>query len=604
METGFSVRVSDGRFDLVQRTQRASRHMVGTAEGPGTKLVLFGRLYYRDDLRQRLAGRDLSDRSPINGDLDAALALRWYLAAGPGGFDRLEGDYALAVWDAGCRQLVLARDPLGGFPLFYAVTPSGVVADTSLARLRLPSAILDGEYLADCLIVGGSVSEIGSDRTVWSGVRRVRPGTAIIWDNGTTSTVRFWSWIDRVERLRTDNPDELAAEVRRRLTAAVAERLDVTTACHLSGGLDSTAVAYLAADQVAGTGRPLHAVSVVYAALGTLQSERPYVDDALKWRGGLVPHLVQGDSLLDFDGFSDAPALDEPYPGLWRLPMDQATLVAAQEAGAGVLMTGIGGDELFEAFPYHLADLVRQGRVFTAWREAVTWARHLQLNVWDVLYPFGVLNAWPVWSRLGWGARLYPSGDLSRANEWKLPDWLLPRFALRYGVRERVAAGLRDQYARCQRTPLSMAAWTVERRSGNVVGWALGVDAGLTVVHPMLDPRVVTLGFGLHDALPPVPGHLKPLLRHAVADLLPPSVLTRRTKGHFNELFYRGLARNLPLLEQLVRSPAADAIEMIDPPRFLATLKKAVVGALGVRPLHFAVTALTILHWADRNLRR
>jgi asparagine synthase (glutamine-hydrolysing) len=596
METGFSVQVANGHCDILLRTRPASEHLIRIAKDTRATLVLCGRLYYKGDLCKRLGQSNRVVES------DAALALRWYHSAGPEGFNQLEGDYALAVWNGEKQRLVLARDPLGGFPLYYRVTPDGFVADTSLSHLRPRDAIPDRAYLADCLIVGGSVSEVATERTAWSGTQRVRPGTAIVWDGHAPSMVRFWSWSECAPRLPTHDLGELSAELRCRLTNAVRERLAETTACHVSGGLDSTAVAYLAADHLAAANQPLHAISVVYDSLGTLQTERPYVNEALRFRHGLVPHLIYGDGLLDFDGFADAPEFDEPYPGLWRLPMDRATLDAARSAGANVLMTGVGGDELFEAFPYHLADLIRCGRMITAWREAVKWARHMQLNAWDLLYPFGVANAWPVWSRLGWGMRLYPSGDLSQENEWALPDWLLPSFSRRFHFRDRVAAGLREHYTRCRPTPLSMAIWSIERRVGNTIMWSVGVDEGLMVVHPILDPRVILLGLGICATMTPEPGGQKPLLRRAIADLLPPSIMHRRMKGHFNELFYRGLARNLPRLERLVLSPAVASLEMIDPPRFLATLKKAALGALGVRPLHFAVTALTILHWVSLAL--
>jgi len=148
-----------------------------------------------------------------------------------------------------------------------------------------------------------------------------------------------------MENPGTSRIDEVGALVAERLQVALRERIAGPTAVHLSGGMDSTGLALLA-DALVAQGRavgPLLTMSIVYDQLPKLAAECPYVEAGIRGLKAATAHRLNGDELLDFDGFADAPPHDEPYAGLWRIQMDRALLNASAAAGAVSVISGIGG---------------------------------------------------------------------------------------------------------------------------------------------------------------------------------------------------------------------------------------------------------------------
>src|SRR4051812_47187108 len=97
--------------------------------------VLLGRLCYRDDLLATLPPRAAQDLAGPGGSNDAALALAVYTHQGLAGLTRLEGDFALVLWDAREQLLLGVRDPLGGYPLFWAQGRGGTGLASGLRPL-------------------------------------------------------------------------------------------------------------------------------------------------------------------------------------------------------------------------------------------------------------------------------------------------------------------------------------------------------------------------------------------------------------------------------------------------------------------------------------
>src|SRR5690348_10965998 len=175
MQVGFAAVARRGgvefRFFGPEGPRRA---LISFAQAPGLAVALMGRLHYREE---RAAG--LPGPAP---DGDAALALAVYRRFGEEGLSRLEGDFALVVWDAGAGRLIGMRDPLGGYPLFFTGADGPAALATGLAPLLplLPGRTLDPEYLADYLMLPGcTYNEVDTDRSAYAGIRRVRPGCLV-----------------------------------------------------------------------------------------------------------------------------------------------------------------------------------------------------------------------------------------------------------------------------------------------------------------------------------------------------------------------------------------------------------------------------------------
>jgi asparagine synthase (glutamine-hydrolysing) len=388
---------------------------------------------------------------------------------------------------------------------------------------------------------------------------------------------------------RGGTPSDAAAEYREVLAAAVAERAVGRVACHVSGGLDSSAVLRCAADAAAqGRCTLVAGVSVVYRDLPLLARETPYVEHALAMAPGLTSVRLDGDGLLDFDAFADPPPHDEPYPGLWRIGMDRALTLAAAGAGAQRVLTGIGADEVLDTHPFHLADDLRSGRPVRAWREARRWAMADNTDPWTVLRPFGL-------------EPLLPS---RRRQLPDVPPWIRPEFARQAALAERLERRAAEGSDPRPPAALEFALTGIRSRIGDPVRWAVAHPVGLSVAHPFLDRRVLRAGLRVVASTRPDPVPGKPLLRAAMRDRLPEPILTRRRKGHFNEVYYRGLLRNRDRLVDLVRHPAVAGTGILDAEAVAATLDRAALGALGVPVVHRLNLALTLARWLLQEAQR
>jgi asparagine synthase (glutamine-hydrolysing) len=545
-------------------------------------VVLLGELHYRADLH---AGPGRPD--------DAERIARVYRRSGRRGLAALEGDFAVMVYDRPAGRLLVARDPMGGHPVYHERIGRQVVIATGLAALhrrRGRPAGLDVDHLAGYLAGRSPVNEPAGTSTPFVGVERVPAGASLEVElPALTTTVRPLFAPVEVTVERGATPSDAAAEYREVLAAAVGERAVGRVACHVSGGLDSSAVLRCAADAAAqGRCTLMAGVSVVYRDLPLLARETPYVEHALAMAPGLPSVRLDGDALLDFDAFADPPPHDEPYPGLWRIGMDRALTLAAAGAGAQRVLTGVGADEVLDTHPFHLADDLRRGRPARAWREARRWAMADNTDPWTVLRPFGL-------------EPLLPS---RRRRVPDVPPWIRPEFARQAALAERLERRSADGADPRPPAALEFALAGIRSRIGDPVRWAVAHPAGLSVAHPFLDRRVLRAGLGVVASTRPDPVPGKPLLRAAMRDRLPEPILTRRRKGHFNEVYYRGLLRNRDRLVDLVHHPAVAGTGILDADAVAATLDRAASGALGVPVVHQLNLALTLARWLLQEAQR
>jgi asparagine synthase (glutamine-hydrolysing) len=609
MSPGFSVLCRDGGVEFRLPACRHDGHppLVSFHREGELAAALLGRLYYRQDLLARVGPAAV----PANAG-DAALALAAYRQLGEEGLAALEGDFAAVVWDGRQDRLLGARDPLGGYPLYWTHHGDTLALGTAARPLAdlLPRRSLDPEYAADLLTLPSSFyHEVPSERCAFEGVRRLGAGCLLRADvrSGAVTTRACWDWLRNTGKGAVRGPEDAAARLGELLRGAVRERLRGVTACHLSGGMDSTSVALLARDEVAaGRGRgPLHALSLVYDDLALLARETPYLESVGREPAGLTMHRLRGDDLLDFDGFREPPPHDEPWPWLYRAPLERGLAEAAARAGAATVLTGIGGDEVLEAPPYHLAGLLRRGRLLAAWREASRWARARTCSVWKILGPCGLAGLLPAWTRAGLRA-LFRGGYASwrQQNDYTLAPWIRPEFSRRHGLRGRALDHARRTYSSGPDTATSMMLAALAARTGDQSRWHLAAPRGLHAAHPFLDPRVVTFCLGLPTALKAHPERAKPLLAEALCGVLPERIRTRLRKGHFNEVYYRGLSRNLPRLEALVREAPGEELGLFDREALLECLRQAAVGVgRDFRSTDRLNISLALLQWLSLEAR-
>lgn len=606
MKTGFAVSGSPSgvEFRLFGARTGAPVPLLTFFEYCGNRAAFIGRLYYRNEI--------LTDLKPYLPQAfvaqcelsDAALAVGAYSQWGFAGLERLEGDFAIALWDGAKNALVGCRDPMGGYPLFWTSHGQTAAFSTMFDPLldMLPRRRMSMDHLADFLMSPTSSNERASESCAYEGINRVLPGTIVSIDILTGSAKRhiYWNWLDKVSYPAGDKLEDIAAHYGDLLRTAVRERISSPTASHLSGGMDSTAVSLLALDLIrSGKGHaPLHALSLVYERLPELSRERPYIESVLGDADDMIGHRIVADDILHFDDFADPPPHDEPCVGLWCMGTERVLTNEAAALGAHTILTGRGGDDLLDIMPFYLTDLVRKARLRSAWKGACQWAEQWGMSPWRVLYPFGIANLVPAW-RHSLGGRLLSRGmqaGLAQQDDWSIPPWIAPRFARRHALGERAVEGARQIYRRCESTPVSIALHALERRTGDVYRWILAAPLGVAVSHPFLDFRVVRFALGMQTRAACC-GRGKPVLAEAVRGVLPENIRTRRDKRSFNQVYYLGLNRNLRYLETMVAGAPIDDLDMIRKDVLIRCMQDAALGVADPRRLQRLNLTLSLIRW-------
>lgn len=576
-EIGFCLTVVGGNAEI----RIFGTSLVQFAEHDGVCALLLGRVYYRDDLARRLRRASPPDRSAS----DAHWALAAYAELGADVGAALEGEFALVILDRRKRRIVALRDPCGGYPLYWTRGTGGIGIATLLQPLVrfAGSAEIEPALLGEVLTVG--YAEIDYfDKSAIRGIERLVPGTSLTADlaGHGVEIRRFWDWRQHLHDPDTDDLDQIGARYAALLRGAVDERAHGTVAAHVSGGMDSTAVAYLALDRLAASGRTLHGLSLEYASLHGLRDEAPYLEAALA-RPGIIPHRIAGDDVLDFDRLEAVPPLDEPCPGLFRAGIDMALIDEAAACGADTVLTGLGADELLSDAPFYIADLLRAGHVGRALSEAAIWGRATSSSRWKFLRTFGLAPLLPA------AARIAP--------------WILPGFARQSRLRQRALRHVRQGRRSAKTVVLSEALARLRYTAGDWTRNTLAARHGLHVAHPFRDPRLVGFALGVRLRIRPDPHRQKAVLSSAMRSVLPPIILERRGKAPFNAVYFRGLSRNLPRLEAMIQASPVDGLGLFDKAGMIEALRET---ALGGRPASSAQalnSGLAIVHWLSQLSR-
>jgi asparagine synthase (glutamine-hydrolysing) len=485
-------------------------------EPGGAALIANGEIYNYVELREELRS---ARPTLFSTQSDCEAPLHLYRRYGLDFTMHLRGMYAVVVHDPGAGHLILARDPFGIKPLYYAETAGG------FAFASEPGALIEGGLVASVLLRRARNELVQMQfttgrETIFTGINRVLPGETIV--------VRRGRIVERRRRpaLPDFGPVALGEdEALARLDAVFADsvrihqRSDVPFGMFLSGGIDSTAVLAMMARLAE---RPVKAFTIGFAE-SDIADERPAAraaaaavgaehveilfSEADFWR--LLPQIVSS---------VDDPAADYAILPTWALAR------GAREAGLKVILSGEGGDELFGGYG-------RYRSVIRPW-----WAGGRRPRARGMLDDLGVLRS----EIAGWrdgitAAEVHGGGhgrtSLQAAQAVDCTDWLPNDLLIKLD--------------RC------LMAHGAEGRT------------------PFLDAEVAALAFRLPDELKIRRGLGKWILRRWLAEELPQAQPLARKHG-FTVPVGRWIAERAKTIGPLVaRSPAVrelcrpDAVESL-----------------------------------------
>jgi len=303
-------------------------------------VVQNGEIYNYRELRRELERAGHTFRT--HGDTEVLLHL--YEEYGDGFAERLRGMFAIAIWDAPRRRLVVARDRFGIKPLYYRDL------DGELAFASELRALPRGEIDLDALEAFLAFNSIPAPLTIFLEVRKLPAGHLLLWDIGAARVERFARPAPLPER--DDEQAELVEELRSRLRDSVRAHLvsDVPVGVLLSGGVDSALLAALAAEE---STEPLRTFSIGFEerSFDELADARLVAERYGTQHRELV---LRPDAALLLPALADA--FDEPFADSSALPTYLVSELAASDVK--VALSGEGGDELFGGYYTYAADLL------------------------------------------------------------------------------------------------------------------------------------------------------------------------------------------------------------------------------------------------------
>jgi asparagine synthase (glutamine-hydrolysing) len=338
------VGLAHRRLSIIDLTDDGAQPMVGTS---GSTVITYnGEIYNYKTLRRELEQQGYVFRT----DSDTEVLLQLYAAKGPRMVDELRGMFAFALWDGEKRRLLLARDPYGIKPLYYAddgwtlrfaSQVKALIAGGGVPRSPEPAG------WAGFLLLG-SVPE---PYTIYQEIRALPAGTTMCVDSrGTARPVAYFNVsaeIRAAEERRPAPQGELRERARETLLDSVRHHLvaDVPVGIFLSAGVDSGALLGLMRDI---SQEEIHSVTLAYEDFrGQREDEAPGAQaTAACYRSTHTTRIVtESEFRADLPRIFDA--MDQPtVDGIntWFVSK------AARELGLKAVVSGLGGDELFAGY--------------------------------------------------------------------------------------------------------------------------------------------------------------------------------------------------------------------------------------------------------------
>jgi asparagine synthase (glutamine-hydrolysing) len=519
-------------------------------------VMLFdGRIDNRSELSDSLG----ISPSELRSMPDSMIAFRLFDRWGERAFERIVGDFAIILMDLQDGELTCVRDHLGMRVLHYYCSAKRFAVATApeaLFALSWVPRILNRDKVADTLIHRG----LNGETTYYQEINRVLPGCIVRVRGAGFSKDRFWD-PENIADVRFKSDHEYVEAFQERLDGAVKAGLrSCRTPCAtMTGGLDSSSIAVIAADMLAANGNKLNTFTAVPEAgfikeerRGLYYDETPYVRQIAQANPNLIPHFIPPskgrilDQIAEQIRLGGAPS-GSILNGLWVMDI----CAAARSAGHNVMLTGEMGNLTMS---YHgrglFADLLQTGRWLRLFDEIKSsgflWKKMIRHWTIAPFVPAPVFRRYKQWRRGG-------------KTPWHDYSAIHPEFAARSGLVSRAAR----EYMPFDAPPArdnrrarvddfncysETADWFAKLRAG------FGID----IRTPAFDRQVVEFCIGIPEDQYLRKGCDRWLIRRAMKDRLPDAVLYKKKYGAQAVDWYPRLTRERNHIAENVKRLAAN----------------------------------------------
>jgi asparagine synthetase B (glutamine-hydrolysing) len=510
-----------------------------------------------------------TDRDQLDGS-DAALVLRAYEREGEGVLSRLRGSFVVAIVDCARDLAIVARDPLGSYPLFY------VDAGSRVLFAAAPQLLLDQPGVSRALNRVALADHLCSrwpdpHETFFAAVRRLPPGWRAVISGARLRLNRYW------DPAPEDAPipwltDEQAARFDELFERAVDRCLrNSPTGIFLSGGLDSVSVAAVATDVARRLGRePPLALSLGFSDPAC---DERVVQVAIARDLGLRHHLLDVDEAVGSRPLLEQAlqlnsVLSMPILNAWR-PAYLALARRGRLDGVQTILTGNGGDEWLTVAQHLAADLIRRGAFVELAQFLGTLRRSFSERPFDLarmtLWTFGLR---PLASLAL--DRIMPKAHTASRLKRMLgndPSWVAPDRQLRAAQRQRAEIALafpvsqQGFYIRQMRSALDhpLVSWQLEEQH------QLGQQTGVRFFHPFCDPDLVEMLYRTPPRILNQGGRTKGLVRGTIARRFPALGFGEHRKLNATSFYRSIMLHEAPALASTaIDFPALSRLGVVD----------------------------------------
>jgi asparagine synthase (glutamine-hydrolysing) len=491
-------------------------------------------------------------------------------------FERILGVFAIIVMDLQDGRLICARDHMGLRVLHYHRSSERFAVATipeALFALSWVPRTLNKDKVGDALINCG----LNGETTYYQGIYRVLPGSVVRVGAAGLSKHRFWN-PENIGDVRFKSDHEYVEAFQERLNAAVKVRLRSLRApcAQITGGLDSSSIAVIAADMLAANGNKLDTFTAVPEAgftkeetRGRYFDETPYVRQIAKVNANIVPHFVRPtkgpilEQFLKLVRVQGAPPASV-FNGLWVMDI----LTAARSAGHHVMLTGEMGNFTMSYDGFQLlAELLLTGRWWRLFTEITSsgnrWRYMLRSLTIAPFIPAALFRQYKQWRRGG-------------RPPWHGFSAIHPEFAARSGVVARAAREDHDFDA-----PPLRDGRLARIRSFNyyceTADWfaKLRANFGIDCRTPAFDRRLVEFCIGIPQDQYLRKGHDRWLIRRAMQGRLPDVILSNKKSGVQSTDWFERLSRErYQIAAELKRlAENSEVASIIDLQRLIAMLE-------------------------------
>lgn len=521
----------------------------------GLVITWDGRLDNREELIPQLYNELMGEPT------DVATVMAAYERWGTDCFRRLIGDWALSLWDPAERTLLLAKDYMGIRHLYYYLTEKRVVWCTHLAPIVLLSGVsftLNDEYIAGYLAMYPE-----AHLTPYREIQAVPPGHFVTIRNGKATVHRYWSFEPK-RRIRYKTDAEYEEHFRQVFRQAVRRRLrsDSPILAELSGGLDSSSIVCMADDILAKGEAEVPRVDT----LSYYDKTEPQGDDWLYFtkveekRGRTGHHIDTGKYGVSFSVKHSTFLVVPGSLGDGQGPEAEQRAVM-ERGGYRAVLSGIGGDEFLGGVPEpraQLADLIVQLRLGELARQLMAWSLVKRKPWIQLLFET-------------FGGLLPPAFAARLLKEAKVESWVDKRFARQQQLAKRQLGPSESFGFRLPSRRAYARAWeVVSRQMADKLPPALCCEEKR---YPYLDQSLVEFLISIPASQLLRPGERRSLMRRALANLLPPAVLSRRTKGIAARSYMLAVETHWTELEGIFRLPLGSHLGYVDAQHFQDDLR-------------------------------